>query len=188
MPLVLIIAIGAIALTGYAFFLSLTESKNRKQKEEDIAELKKQIISLNMKIQKVEFDRSTSQTEADKLKKDLAATTSELKEAKEIEVDLRGKIAKIKEMYEQQKPAMDIFEAENITLKGKLIEKEKECKLLLEKAKASELNKNPSGESSRQSQELTQLNNKPLADTGKEITSQSKNTPQDTSKDDQKKG
>jgi len=180
MPLVFIISVAAIALTGYAFFLSLTESKTKKQKEEDIAELKKQIISLNMKIQKVEFDRSTVQAEADKLKKDLTATTSELKEAKEIEVDLRGKISKIKEMYEQQKPAMDILEAENITLKGKLLEKEKECKTAPEKIKTLEANKDIAPGNKKTAIDTSTSNNTVNTDT-KETTNQTKITPQDTS-------
>ena len=54
---IIIVALG-IGFTLYAFLSGSGEAKNKRQKEDSIYELKQQVISQNVKLQKLDFERS----------------------------------------------------------------------------------------------------------------------------------
>lgn len=136
MVLIAIIIIAAGVLFAFYAFLSTSgEVKEKRQKEGSIYELKQQIISQNVKIQKSEFERAGLATELEKARKELEALKSDFQETKTNETALKEDLQGMRLSQDGSKSNMDVLQAENESLKEKLMEKENETKRLSDQVK-----------------------------------------------------
>lgn len=127
--LLIVVILAGIILTGYAFFASSKEVKDKRKNESSISELKHQVISSNVKMQKSEFEYSALQKEIEKMKKEIGIAKNELEICKE-----DGEI-KLKQLQGKHRVAMEMLQAESITLKEKILEKESQNRKLIEEVK-----------------------------------------------------
>jgi len=132
---IIIVALG-IGFALYAFLSGSGEAKNKNQRENSIYELKQQVISQNVKLQKIEFERAGQVTETEKMKKELEAAKSELGEARSNESAMREDLQKMRLLEDNNKSTLDLLRAENESLKDKLMEKENEAKRLNDEVKS----------------------------------------------------
>ncbi|MDD4954886.1 MAG: hypothetical protein PHP17_02470 [Candidatus Omnitrophica bacterium] len=130
-----IIAAGIVG-TVYAFIAFSKDTKEKRQKESSILDLKQQIISANMKIQNLEFDNSSQHTEIEKLKNELTTTKEDLNDARENETALKEDLQSMRVTEDNLKITVDTLRAENESIKAKLMEKENENKKLLDENKS----------------------------------------------------
>lgn len=134
--IVIIIVMLGIGFALYAFLSSSGEVKNKNQRENSIYELKQQVISQNVKLQKLEFERAGQVTETEKMKKELEAAKSELGEARANESAMREDLQRMRLLEDNNKSSLDLFKAENESLKEKLMERENEAKRLNDEVKS----------------------------------------------------
>lgn len=133
---VIIIVMLGIGFTLYAFLSSSGEVKNKNQRENSIYELKQQVISQNVKLQKLEFEHAGQVTETEKMKKGLEAAKSELEEAHANESAMREDLQRMRLLEDDNKSGLDLLKAENESLKEKLMERENEAKRLNDEVKS----------------------------------------------------
>jgi len=125
-----------IGFALYAFLSSSGEVKNKNQRENSIYELKQQVISQNVKLQKIEFERAGQVAGTEKMKKELEAAKSELGEARANESAMREDLQRMRLLEDNNKSSLDLFRAENESLKEKLMERENEAKRLHDEVKS----------------------------------------------------
>jgi chromosome segregation ATPase len=134
--LIILIAIIAMGIAGYIFFTSSRDAKVKKQQETEMSELKQQVISLNVKLQKLEFEHTTLSKDAEDAKIALEDTKNELETLRKKEFSLSEEAARLKELERKQEETIGLLKAENITLKEKIISKENETRKLVQEIKA----------------------------------------------------
>jgi chromosome segregation ATPase len=132
---VIIIVVLGIGFALYTFLLSSTDVKDKHQRENAIYELKQQVISQNVKLQKLEFERAGISTETEKMKKELETAKTELEESRANETAMREDLQKMRLAEDNNKSGLDLLKAENESLKEKLMEKENENKRLSDEVK-----------------------------------------------------
>ncbi len=132
--LIIIVTLG-IGFALYTFFSSSGEVKNKHQRENTIYDLKQQVISQNVKLQKLEFERTGLADETEKIKKALEAAKAELEEAHANENAMREDLQNMRLAEDNNKSGIDLLRAENESLKEKLIEKENGNKKLADQVK-----------------------------------------------------
>jgi len=132
--IIIFIALG-VAFTLYAFIASLKETKEKKQKESSIFDLKQQVISSNVKIQNLEFDNSSLRTEMEKLTSELTTAKEDLNDSRENEGAIKEDLQTMRIADDNTKITLDTLRAENESLKEKLMEKENENKKLSDENK-----------------------------------------------------
>lgn len=98
--------------------------------------MKQQVISTNVKLQKLEFEHASLLKDAEDQKLALEDTKTELENLRKKEFALGEETARLKEKERKQENAMEVLKGENITLKEKLMDKENEAKKLLQEIKA----------------------------------------------------
>ncbi|MDD4183265.1 MAG: hypothetical protein PHT53_05545 [Candidatus Omnitrophica bacterium] len=133
--IIIVIALG-VAFTLYVFIGALKETKEKRQKESSILDLKQQVISANVKIQNLEFDNSSIRTEIEKLRSELTTAKEDLNDSRENEGALKEDLQSMRLADDNLKSTLDTLRAENESLKEKLMEKENENKKLSDENKS----------------------------------------------------
>lgn len=133
---VILIAAVALAAVGYIFFSASRETTEKKRQETETSELRQQVTSTNVKLQKLEFEHATLQKDAEDAKIALEDSKSELETLRKKEFILNEETARLKEKERKQENNIELLKAENITLKEKLMDKENEAKKIAQEIKA----------------------------------------------------
>lgn len=133
--IIILMAVAAIAVVGYIFFASSREAKEKKRQENDVSELKQQVITSNVKLQKLEFEYNSLQKDAEDARRAFEDMKNELETLRKKEFALSEEAARLKEKERKQEVTIDTLKAENATVKGKILDKENEMKKLLQEIK-----------------------------------------------------
>jgi chromosome segregation ATPase len=133
--IVILMSLTAIGVVAYLFISSYTETRDKKMKESESTELRQQVTSLNVKLQKLEFEHSALQKETEEAKDNLQDTKNELETLRKRELALNDEAGKLKETERKNESTISLLKAENVSLKEKLMDKENETKKMIAEIK-----------------------------------------------------